>query len=56
MITKCCSFHDMKKDILLNNSRVIMFGAGVIGRISVPEILKNYGRLEHTFLLFVAFL
>lgn len=47
MITKCCSFHDMKKDILLNNSRVIMFGAGVIGRISVPEILKNYGLLDH---------
>lgn len=43
MKLKCCSFGEMCRDILANKSRIIMFGAGVLGQITTPEILKLYG-------------
>ena len=44
---KCCSFQEMSKDITHDKKRIIMFGAGVIGQITVPEILKKYGLIQY---------
>ena len=43
----CCSFEKMKDDICRTGSRIVMFGAGVIGQVTAPEILKDYGLLEN---------
>lgn len=40
------SFSEMAQYIKASNSRVIMFGAGVIGQITVPEILRQYGLID----------
>lgn len=47
MKIKCCSFEEMSEDILDNNKKILMFGAGAIGQITVPEILKEYNILEY---------
>lgn len=40
------SFADMAKEIYNNNSKIIIFGVGVIGSTVTPEILKQYGLQE----------
>ena len=47
MILRCCSFEEMADDILQNNKKILMFGAGVIGQITVPEILKKYDLIQY---------
>lgn len=42
MRLKCCSFVDMAEDIKKNKKKIVMFGAGVVGQITVPEIIKTY--------------
>lgn len=44
---KCCSFQEMSRDISVNKKKIIMFGAGVIGQITAPEILKKYELLQY---------
>lgn len=46
MILKCQSFEKMAESIRSNNLSVVMFGCGVIGRITTPEILREYGLLD----------
>lgn len=46
MKVKCCSFEKMADDILHNNKKILMFGAGVIGQITTPELLKDYGIIQ----------
>lgn len=43
----CSSFNEMRERIHNNNSKVIMFGAGAIGQVTIPEILKELGVLEY---------
>lgn len=43
MIVRCCTFDEMTKQIELNHAKIIMVGAGVIGTVTTPAILKNYG-------------
>ena len=47
MFFRCCSFKEMSNDISMNNKRIIMFGAGVIGQVVTPEILREYGLLHN---------
>lgn len=46
MTIKCSSFRELADDILRNQKKIIMFGAGVIGQITTPEILGEYGVLK----------
>ena len=43
MRIRCCSFSELKKSIIEGRKKIIMFGAGVVGSISVPSILRNLG-------------
>lgn len=43
MILKCTSFEEMKREITEQDKPIAIFGAGVIGTVTVPEILQNYG-------------
>ncbi|MDE6621813.1 MAG: hypothetical protein K2K74_15265 [Lachnospiraceae bacterium] len=43
MILKCTSFEQMNKEITERDMSIVVFGAGVIGTVTVPEILKQYG-------------
>ena len=43
MILSCCSFSDLKQ----HSGKIVMFGAGAIGQIVAPEILKEYGLLSY---------
>lgn len=47
MNLRCCSFNIMAEDILHSNKKILMFGAGVIGQITTPEILREYNLLSH---------
>ena len=47
MKVKTTSFRSMAKMISESNSNVVIFGAGVIGRISIVEILHSYGLEKH---------
>ncbi len=47
MSIKCCSFRRMADEIIKHNKKIIMFGAGVIGQITTPEILRRYGVLSY---------
>ncbi len=42
----CCSFDNLKNKIEKSNSKILMFGAGAIGQVSAPEILKDYDLLD----------
>lgn len=46
MKLKCCKFDEFTQDIRTHNTKIVMFGAGVIGRIVVPEILDDLGLLN----------
>lgn len=41
MKLKCSEFELMAARVRKNNTRIIMFGAGTIGQVTIPEILKN---------------
>ena len=43
----CASFEQMVKMIKRRNANLIMFGAGVIGQIVTPEILKDHNVLQY---------
>lgn len=47
MRLRCCSFSEMIGDISDNGKNIVMFGAGAIGRITAPEILKEYDALKY---------
>lgn len=42
MILKCTSFKEMGREITEQDMSIVIFGAGVIGTITVPELLKQY--------------
>lgn len=48
MELRCCSWETLRKDVIGSGAGIIMFGAGAIGQVTVPEILK-----EHDVLSFV---
>lgn len=41
MILKCCKFNVFAKKIIEGNQRLILFGAGAIGGVIVPQLLKE---------------
>ena len=43
----CCSFDDLKRRIEYEGCRIVLFGAGVIGQVTVPEILYKYGLIDN---------
>lgn len=43
MILKNCLFENLSKEIIDNDYGIIIFGAGMIGTVTAPEILKDYG-------------
>lgn len=43
MILKCVSFEQMNEEITGRDMSIVIFGAGVIGAVTVPEILMQYG-------------
>lgn len=45
MVLKCTSFEEMSREICRQDMEVVVFGAGVIGAITVPGILRQYGLL-----------
>lgn len=47
MFLRCCSFEQMAEDIRITNKKIIMFGAGVIGQVTTPEILKENDVIQY---------
>lgn len=47
MILKCSSFDEMRQFILRGKYKIVMFGAGVVGQVTVPEILASYGLVPY---------
>ena len=47
MRLRCCSFFEFAERIRKNRSKIVMFGAGVIGLVTVPEILRMYGLIPY---------
>lgn len=45
MILKCTSFEEMNREICRRDMEIVVFGAGVIGTVTVPEILRQYNLL-----------
>lgn len=46
MILKCTSFEQMNKEIVEHDMSIVVFGAGVIGTVTVPEVLRQYDLLN----------
>lgn len=46
MKLECCEFDAFAKRISTNHNYVVLFGAGAIGNVVIPEILKEYGILH----------
>jgi len=46
VIIKCCKFEKMSLDIKKQHKGIIMFGTGVIGSITSPEVLNSYDLLD----------
>lgn len=42
MILKCTSFEEMNREIRRLDKPIVVFGAGVVGTVTTPEILKQY--------------
>lgn len=42
MILKCTSFEEMQREITEKDMSIVIWGAGVIGTVTTPEILKRY--------------
>ena len=47
MKLKCNDFSSFSDYIIENNQSVVLFGAGAIGQITAPEILREYGVLNN---------
>ena len=47
MKLRCLSLHDIFQDVRDNKRKIVMFGAGVIGQITVPEILREHDLLDY---------
>lgn len=47
MEIRCCSFSKMASVIKKKKQRIILFGAGVIGTVTVPEILYDHELLDY---------
>lgn len=47
MRIRCCSIEEMKTEITKNDKKIVMFGAGAIGQVITPEILKSQGVLSY---------
>lgn len=47
MKLKCNDFSSFSDYIIENNQSVVLFGAGAIGQITAPEILREYGALNN---------
>lgn len=45
MLLKCTSFEEMRREISERDMSIVVFGAGVIGMVTVPEILRQYDLL-----------
>ena len=39
---QCCSFDDFSKQVRAEGKEIVMFGAGVLGQIIMPQILRKY--------------
>ena len=39
MRLQCCSFDELNKKIRKGNCEIVMFGAGVLGQVTMPQIL-----------------
>ena len=46
MIIKCCSFDKMVQEIKERKQKIVIFGAGVIGTVTVPAIIRQYDLLD----------
>ena len=46
MNIKCCSFNEIKLNIESHNKSIVMFGSGVIGRITAVQIFAELGILD----------
>ena len=42
MKLQCCSFDELNKKIRDGNHEIVMFGAGVVGQVTMPQILLKY--------------
>ncbi len=42
----CQNYEELAERIKLSNKKIVMFGAGVVGQITMPNILKQYGLLD----------
>lgn len=47
MILECCRFDIFAEKIVEGNKRIILFGAGAIGSVVVPEILRKLNIIQH---------
>lgn len=47
MKLRCLSLHDIFQDVRDNKRKIVMFGAGVIGQITVPEMLREHDLLDY---------
>ncbi|MXP74702.1 hypothetical protein GN277_04710 [Lachnospiraceae bacterium WCA-9-b2] len=45
MKLQCCSFDELNKKIRDGNHEIVMFGAGVLGQVTMPQILLKYDLL-----------
>lgn len=47
MRLRCCLFTEFARYIRKNQNKIIMFGAGVIGQVTAPEIMKIHNLLSN---------
>lgn len=47
MKLRCLSLHDIFQDVRDNKRKIVMFGAGVIGQVTVPEMLREHDLLDY---------
>ena len=43
----CQDFESIVQKIKQEHKNIVMFGAGVIGQVTIPNILRQYGVLEY---------
>ena len=46
MKLQCCSFDEFNEKIRAGNNEIVMFGAGVLGQVTMPQILLKYELLS----------
>lgn len=45
MKLQCCSFDELNQKIRVGNHEIVLFGAGVLGQVTMPQILLKYDLL-----------